>query len=433
MEQKHQIFISTINDSAYLSLLEEFKHDNRFKNLDFFEYFTHEVYMVLKKEKDLFPQKNAGIQMGKLELIHILKIQKHVHLLVTKNELENAKGLLILKYLKKFCNFLRNKEITNLYYVPPKNSQNSFLKTNLDYPIIRKFRKYLEIKRYAATTIHTYSASIKYFLSFSNYQHNKQHPNEFWKMNIHQFEMHLTKEVNLEKIATSTAYSYLKAVRLFFCFLSEENQISFRYQIPKRLIQNGKRSNEYVSIQDVLLIIENIFEISKNILRDISIFLIILETGCRPIEIQNLNIDDIYFHEKLIVLKCKKSNQRTLTLTDTTLSFIKQYLQIRENYLPQHNSKALFLTAFGTGTQIRSEHITHLFRKYNLKVFNEIRFTPKTLRHTFITNALNHNINIGQVKESVGHKHLISTHYYFYRDINHMKKLFMDKKFFNGG
>jgi len=181
------------------------------------------------------------------------------------------------------------------------------------------------------------------------------------------------------------------------------------------------------------LIIENIFEISKNILRDISIFLIILETGCRPIEIQNLNIDDIYFHEKLIVLKCKKSNQRTLTLTDTTLSFIKQYLQIRENYLPQHNSKALFLTAFGTGTQIRSEHITHLFRKYNLKVFNEIRFTPKTLRHTFITNALNHNINIGQVKESVGHKHLISTHYYFYRDINHMKKLFMDKKFFNGG
>jgi|GEM_PF-6043993 len=242
MEQKHQIFISTINDSAYLSLLEEFKHDNRFKNLDFFEYFTHEVYMVLKKEKDLFPQKNAGIQMGKLELIHILKIQKHVHLLVTKNELENAKGLLILKYLKKFCNFLRNKEITNLYYVPPKNSQNSFLKTNLDYPIIRKFRKYLEIKRYAATTIHTYSASIKYFLSFSNYQHNKQHPNEFWKMNIHQFEMHLTKEVNLEKIATSTAYSYLKAVRLFFVFYLKKIKLVLGIKYQKDLFKMEKEA-----------------------------------------------------------------------------------------------------------------------------------------------------------------------------------------------
>lgn len=418
----------TSNDEQFVSLIKAFSEESNISHSIYLERFIHLFNKVSKKEKALFSHKNSVIQLNNLKLTHIVKIQKHIQLLVTKNELEYFEATTMLNYLSRFCTFLRKKEIANLYYTPPKRRKTSSPNTQQDDAILLKFVQYLELKRYAATTIHQYRTSIKYFLAHSNYQPGEQQTTEFWQRSIHQFEKYLMKDVTLENIALCTAYGYLKAVRLFLRFLAKENQINFRYVIPDKMIQNGKRANEYVSIQDVLLVVERMFEHSKDILRDISILLIILETGCRPIEIENLNVDDIYIHEKLIVLKSKKSNQRTLCLTNTTFSFLKQYLQIRENYLAETNWNALFLSS--TGSPLRSNYISQLFRNYNLKTFNEIRFTPKTLRHTFITNALNNQIGIEQVRESVGHKYLISTHYYFYRDVNHMKKLFMDKQLF---
>lgn len=416
-----------MNEKSYLIAIDEFLQETYNDYSVYHERFIKIVHMVLKNDKDLISPEKPTIPLNKLKLKHILKIQKHVQFLVSKKGLENSEAIIILNYLNKFCIFLRKKGITNIYYKPPKIVTSS-LSIKQDDVILQNFRSFLEIKRYAATTIQHYRTSIKYFLAHSNYDQSMNYSTEFWQTSIYQFESFLKREVALENIALCTAYGYLKAIRLFSQFLFSERQISFKYNIPEKMIQNGKRSNEYIGIQEVLKVTDKIFEFSENVLRDISILLIILETGCRPLEIANMNIEDIFIHEKLVVLKSKKSYQRTLSLTDITISFIKQYLQIRGNYLTQTNSQALFLSS--SGSPIRSNNISFLFSYYNLKAFNEIRFTPKTLRHTFITNALNGNSNITQVKELVGHKHLISTHYYFYRNLNHMKKLFLDKKLF---
>lgn len=426
MEQK--ITFLSYCDNMFISLIEEFSIENKSITKDQITLFSNFFYQECQKEKDLFPSKKTTIQLKKLKMIHILKIQEQVELLLKKGELEKSEATLILNYLSKFCRFLTNKEIAKIYYKPPASSKNYAKKSKNKFPIISKFTSFMEIRNYASATIQNYITNVNYFLNYSNYKVDIQNHNKFWQTSSHQFENHLRKEVLSEKIALCTAYGYLKAVRLFLRFLYEGNHISFIYKIPERMIQNGKRCNQYVNLQDVLLVMEKIFERSNHVLRDISIILIIIETGCRPIEVVNLNIDDIYFHEKLIVLKSKKSYQRTLCLTETTLSFIKEFLQVRKNYSPINNTQALFLSS--SGNQIRSHFITYLFRHFNLKTFKEIRFTPKALRHTFITNALNNNNNIEQVKETVGHKHLISTHYYFYRDINSMKKLFFEKKLF---
>lgn len=165
--------------------------------------------------------------------------------------------------------------------------------------------KFFELKRYSHTTIRCSLVNIKSFLKFFNYTPEIRPTNEYWSTSFKRFEEHLIRKSLLENIQLSSAYEYLKAVRLFSRFLYENKEINFIYNIPTKMIQNAKRCNEYTNESDILLVIKCIFEYSKNVLRDISIFLIILETGCRPIEIVNLKIDDVYLHEKLIVLKSK--------------------------------------------------------------------------------------------------------------------------------
>lgn len=390
--------------------------------LDFF-------YRECQKEKELF-RKGKGIQLDKINLKHVLKIQKQVEHLTDIGDLKKQDGTTMQTFLLNFCTFLTKKEITRIYYRPTKSKRNKVREIHNNYPILFKFENFMKLRNYAATTILYYRTSIKHFLTYSTYNPDSEQNNLYWLERIKKYEEYLSDRTILEKIALNTAYAYLKAVRLFTHFLYERKEITFIYDIPKRLIENGKRSNEYVNIQDVLLVCDKIFDYSIDILRDISILLILLETGCRPIEAINLNVDDIYVHEKLIVLKSIKSDQRTLSLTNATLPFLKDYLRIRKNYQPQNNTESLFLSPSGARMS-NSVFISSIFRKYNLMAFNEIRFTPKTLRHTYITNALNNHNNIDQVREIVGHKHLISTHYYFYRDINKLKNLFINKQLFN--
>ncbi|MEK5146748.1 site-specific integrase [Psychrobacillus sp. FSL K6-4615] len=406
-------------------IIEEFRRRFSSTKQKDIEKFVDFFYKECQKDSFLFCSNN-DIQLNKLNLSHAMKIQEQVEALKSMNQLDIKEATSYLYFLDRFCKFLTQKEVAKIYYILPIKQKNSKKNKNPTLPLITDFEVFLNLKRYSHTTIRCSLVNIKSFLKFFNYTPEIRPTNEYWSTSFKRFEEHLIRKSLLENIQLSSAYEYLKAVRLFSRFLYENKEINFIYNIPTKMIQNAKRCNEYTNESDILLVIKCIFEYSKNVLRDISIFLIILETGCRPIEIVNLKIDDVYLHEKLIVLKSKKSHQRTLLISGTTCSLIKDYLKIRKNYLI-NQTDSLFINKFGN--QITSSNISNLFRKYN-KPFQEKNFTPKTLRHTFITNALNNGNSMEQVREIVGHKHLISTHYYFYRNIEKLKKLFLDKKLF---
>ncbi|VDG98716.1 Tyrosine recombinase XerC [Lysinibacillus sphaericus] len=382
-------------------------------------------YVEFSKSVELL-SKERRLRVEKVKLLHVLKIQEKVERLEENKTLDKSSAAFILNVLKMFCKYITKQNSANVYYVPPQ-SDHKYKRNNLQihYPILLKFENYMNRRSYSDRTIHYYLINVRHFLKYSSFTSKVHHNNHYWKDKIERFEVHLNQRIVMEKIKTNTGYAYLKAVKLFTEFLNEQKLIDFHYSIPNNFIKHGKRTNEYVSSHDILKVIEKIFEVSKNVLRDLSIFLIILETGCRPIEVVNLNVNDIYLHEKLIVLKSKKSQQRTLTLVKDILPFIKDYLRIRENY-NSANTEALFLSQ--NGMRMDSKTITQMFRKYNKHAFNDNRFTPKTLRHKFITDALNNDNNMNQVRQIVGHKHLVSTYYYVYRDIHNFKNQFGEIK-----
>lgn len=286
-------------------------------------------------------------------------------------------------------------------------------------PIFLDFSEYLSQKNY--THIETYLQSVKKFLKFSSFENESVHNNSFWKENIYKYEEELKIRVLKEALAPTTAYQYLKRIKVFLNFMYEEGKINFVYSISNKMKHQPKRSNEFAQVKDLIRVIDTLLETSKNVLRDLTILLILVETGCRSIEVTNIAITDVLLKERKIKLFCKKSQQRTLTISDTLAKLLADYLEIRGNYLPHNNTTSLFLTSIGT--PIITGTITKIIYKLNLKAFGEIKFSAKTLRHTYITNALNNKNSIEVVADAVGHKKIKTTLYYFYRDINLLKKL----------
>lgn len=280
--------------------------------------------------------------------------------------------------------------------------------------IVNEFAKYLKIKNYGSINhiIRKLLLFNKFLLTIKkDIQSISRHNNEseiFYS--IQKFQMYYEKKITSEEIKVSTVTNYLSSIKLFIGFLHSKKIIKNHYVIPKHLRGSADRTNEYALTEDTIKLLNNIYKLSNNVLRDLAVFLIIVDTGCRPIEIENLTIHDINKTESTIKLYSKKSGERKLKLSKEVMLIIQDYLEIRSFYNPSNDS--LFFSQ--KNTSLRVTAIYGIFYKANLNTFEKMKHSPKTYRHTFITNALDQN-NFDQVSKTVGHKHWVSTFYYLFR------------------
>lgn len=246
---------------------------------------------------------------------------------------------------------------------------------------------------------------------------------------ISSYEEMLSDRITKEELQKVSVTSDRRTVKLFVEFLISEGLISKEYIIPKYLRGRSKRTNEYVPKEMIIKMMNAIYERSNNELRDLSIFLLIVDTGCRPIEIANCTLDDLDLIEGTLRLSCGKTKPRKVKLSVEVLNSVKDYLKVRDNYNPISDS--LFSVHFGKG--ITSSSIHNIFYNANIRAFGESKYPPKALRHTYITNALD-QYSFERVSKAIGHEDWKSTYYYLYRSNKLLlKKTLTNSPFNNEG
>ncbi|MCM3160806.1 site-specific integrase [Metabacillus litoralis] len=337
------------------------------------------------------------------------------------------------KDISRFLNYLQNINIINWdpialseeYLIFQNNKKNKKRSLTINQPRVRKepnqlseiinqFLLFLESKNYSG--IKKYKSRINYFQQFV--ESNGKNMNIFLEENqelalfeqISKYEKIVSSRVINEEIELSTATSYLRVVKLFVKFLLSKNLVKKNYIIPIQLRGRGNRSNEYVPKDRMIELMNKIVEHSNNVLRDLSIFLIILDTGCRPIEVCNLKMEDVNMVERTLSFECRKSERRKIKISSEVMEVILRYLEIRDDYNP--NVDNLFLCY--RGNIITSSCINAIFYNANIKAFGESLFPAKAFRHTYITNGLEEN-EFERVSKVMGHKDLRSTFYYLHR------------------
>ena len=139
--------------------------------------------------------------------------------------------------------------------------------------------------------------------------------------------------------------------------------------------------------------------------RDLSIFLMGIMTGLRCSEIISINIDDVNFDDKIIVLIEKGGYERKVYIPDQLIEQLKVYLVYRKKYLDQINCDALFISK----KKVRSNYaeINKMLKEATRDINKHI--TPHKMRSTYATTLYDKTGDIYLVAQGLNHKNLKNT------------------------
>jgi integrase/recombinase XerC len=352
---------------------------------------------------------------SQLRLEHLREYEKHINELVQNGKLSFKSRSIHLLAAEKFIDYLYKKQVLSFQFRRLHNSKRRSTTIPIP-PIVDEFIGYLTQKNYSSLVQHR--TAVMRFISFVN----RSLPNDgFTKINrthICEYEQFLKNRIVNEEVTPASAYQYLLSIRLFIGFLFEKKIITFTYVIPQNLVAQGKRANEYAPKEDVIRLLQSIEKVPGHYERNIAIFLLVLDTGCRPIEVCNLKLSDVNISEMTVTLFSKKSGQRKLKVDPVVMNAIKLYIFQREKENVGHDS--LFLK--NTGEPLTVKVVNQVFAKANKYAFGKALYSAKAFRHTYATNALENHNNFDQTSKTMGHKHWVSTMYYFHRSHKRLLK-----------
>lgn len=153
--------------------------------------------------------------------------------------------------------------------------------------------------------------------------------------------------------------------------------------------------------------LEIIKDFCKNHPRNLALINFLYSTGCRVSEVSSVNIKDINFNEKKLIILGKGNKERIVYLTDEAVQSIQDYLRTRED-----NNEALFLSD-KKKNRLSPNSIRWILTNISEKTGVE-NIHPHRFRRTLATNLLNNGMAIQDVSKILGHSNISITQTYYY-------------------
>jgi integrase/recombinase XerC len=144
-------------------------------------------------------------------------------------------------------------------------------------------------------------------------------------------------------------------------------------------------------------------------------------TGIRLSELVNLNDGDVDFSSSQLKVTGKRNKQRLIPFGDELKQTMLEYLQIRNEQTPRITD-AFFVKK--NGERLYNGLVYSIVRRNLSKVVTQKKKSPHVLRHTFATTMLNHEAELGAIKELLGHCSLAATEIYTHTTFEELKKVY---------
>ena len=141
--------------------------------------------------------------------------------------------------------------------------------------------------------------------------------------------------------------------------------------------------------------------------REKAIVEMLYSTGCRVSELEHLNILDVNFDTKEVILFGKGNKHRVSYLNAKAEVSLKNYLKERTD-----NNDALFVYDKKPYDRLKKSGIEATIKKILQRTDLNINVTPHTFRHSTATHSLNHGMNVVEVSKLLGHESIETTMQY---------------------
>ncbi|MBU1008346.1 tyrosine-type recombinase/integrase [Candidatus Dependentiae bacterium] len=280
---------------------------------------------------------------------------------------------------------------------------------------VDQFLTYLEVEKNLSS--HTLRA----------YRSDLQQLKEFWERSgksdpeiatdVTQVVRRFIRSLYFKKIAKSSLARKLSCIRSLVAYLKGEGimlSISVKNpRIPRKL-------PSILTVDEIFYLLDGVKTSdlpTRFPFRDRAIFELLYATGVRCSELVKIQLQNIDFKGKSIVVSGKGRKSRLVLFGQKAKSVLESYLKEERVFLTGsrrpsglEESDFLFLNYSGGPLTTRSvQRVCSMFKKF-LKV--ERKLTPHKLRHSFATHLLNQGVDLRVIQELLGHKTLATTQIY---------------------
>jgi integrase/recombinase XerC len=144
-------------------------------------------------------------------------------------------------------------------------------------------------------------------------------------------------------------------------------------------------------------------------------------TGLRLSELIGLNDSDVDFSSSQLKVTGKRNKQRLIPFGDELKQTMFEYVSIRNEQTPR-TTDAFFVKE--NGERLYGGLVYSIVKRNLSKVVTQKKRSPHVLRHTFATTMLNHEAELGAIKELLGHCSLATTEVYTHTTFEELKKVY---------
>ncbi|MDR2646503.1 MAG: tyrosine-type recombinase/integrase [Oscillospiraceae bacterium] len=200
-------------------------------------------------------------------------------------------------------------------------------------------------------------------------------------------------------------------LRQFFRYLAAQESM-FDGRNPMSELKTpgtGKSLPKYLTLEECRTLLAEVT--GRFAERDYCMLIFFLNCGMRLSELVNLNLRDVRI-DGTCRIKGKGNKERTIYLNDACLAALERYLKVRpQEGLRVDDRDALFISR--NKRRINARSVELVLEKY-LKAsdLDGMGYSVHKLRHTAATLMYQHDVDILQLKDILGHENLATTEIY---------------------
>ena len=268
-------------------------------------------------------------------------------------------------------------------------------------------------------TIEWYSANLKRFRSYLSNRHLSESLDTIDKKLLREYVLYLLKRnrfenhpytpVRLEPLSTATIHGHVRTLRAFFTWLVNEglaHENIARDLRPPKLV---KKAVSTLSDAEITVILHTLNLSNHCEARNLTIFMLLLDTGLRVEEVVTLKMEDVHMREGFLKVMGKGKKERIVPIGNSAQKALQRYI-FRYRTRPAHTGiENVFLSVHGTPLTGNSMKLTFARLAHRSGVR---RLHAHLCRHTFATRFLTNGGDVFTLQQILGHSTLEMVRHY---------------------
>jgi len=279
------------------------------------------------------------------------------------------------------------------------------------------FLRSLREKNASTHTIKAYGQDLAVFTQYIGASGWK----EIDHVRVRGFLSHLF-EKGLGKTSVARA---LAAVRSLYRWLAKEGVVE---QNPAALVATPKLPKKLPrvpTIEEMNAVLDGAMpEATSFPERDLLLLELLYGCGIRNAELVGINVDDIRYPDRAILIRGKGKKERYVPFGDSVRGTLTAYLPARQQLLASVRGSTAALLLNQRGGRLTTRSVGRIVKRIAVAKGLSPEVHPHTLRHAFGTHMLEEGADLRAIQELLGHERLSTTQRYTQLSMKHVMNVY---------